>query len=242
MRKAKKRDSFWSRLKQSAKRNPRLFAVYWVLRLMVVGVMIAQIFNGDFGNVFICILTLVLFMIPSFVEKQIKIDVPDTLEVIVLLFIFAAEILGEIREFYLNIAGWDMMLHTVNGFLCAALGIAMIDILNRTKRFSIRMSPAFVVLVAFCFSMTIGVLWEFIEYGVDTIFRMDMQKDTLMSSISSVYFHPGGKNIPVIVSDISKTVISGSVDGQPTEIVLNGYLDIGLVDTMVDLLVNFVGA
>ncbi len=242
MPKSRKTRLFWIRAKQAARKSPWLFTCYWILRLMVVGVLIAQIMNGDYGNAFICILTLVLFMIPTFVEKRIKVDVPDTLEVIVLLFIFAAQILGEIREFYLNVPGWDTMLHTVNGFLCAAIGIAMIDILNRHGRFSISMSPAFVALVAFCFSMTIGVLWEFIEYGADMLFRYDMQKDTLVSSISSVYINPEGRNVPVVISDILKTVVSGRVNGQPAEIVINGYLDIGIIDTMKDLFVNFFGA
>ena len=169
--------------------------------------MIAQFINKDYANVFLCILTLLLFMIPTFVEKRIKVDVPDTLEVIILLFIFAAEILGEIHEYYLNVPGWDTMLHTINGFLCAAIGIALIDILNRHKKFCISMSPIFVALVAFCFSMTIGVLWEFFEYTGDRLLHMDMQKDTIVSTISTVDFNPEGRNVPVIVSDISKSVI-----------------------------------
>lgn len=242
MRKSSKFRLFWIRAKQSARKNPWLFSCYWILRLMVIGIMTVQLIHGDYGNAFICILTLVLFMIPTFVEKRIKVDVPDTLEIIVLLFIFAAQILGEIREFFLNIPGWDTMLHTVNGFLCAAIGIAMIDILNRHDKFSISMSPAFVALVAFCFSMTIGVLWEFLEYGADMLIRSDMQKDTLVSSISSVYFNPEGRNVSVVISDISNTVIHGNVNGQPAEIVINGYLDIGIIDTMKDLFVNFFGA
>lgn len=242
MPKLRKSRLFWIGTKQAARINPWLFTCYWVLRLMVVGILIVQIVNGDYGNAFICILTLVLFLIPTFVEKRIKVDVPDTLEVIVLLFIFSAQILGEISEFYLNVPGWDTMLHTVNGFLCAAVGIAMIDILNRNDRFSISMSPAFVALLAFCFSMTIGVLWEFLEYGADMLFRADMQKDTLVSSVSSVYINPEGINVPVVISDIWNTVISGRVNGQPAEIVMNGYLDIGIIDTMKDLFVNFFGA
>ncbi len=238
----KKRHAFWSRTKASARKKPRLFAAYLILRLLVVGVMIAQIVNRDYANVFLCILTLVLFMIPTFVEKQIKVDVPDTLEIIILLFIFSAEILGEIHECYLNVPGWDTMLHTINGFLCAAIGIAMIDILNRHDKFSISMSPVFVALVAFCFSMTIGVLWEFFEYAGDMLLHTDMQKDTLLSAISTVELNPEGRNIPVVVSDIAETVLYGTVNGAPTEIVLNGYLDIGIMDTMKDLLVNFVGA
>ena len=182
--------------------KPKLFTLYIVLRVLVIGVMIAQIFNKNWENVLYCVVTLVLFMIPSFFEKRIKIEVPDTLEVIVLIFIFAAEILGEIAEFYYAVRNWDTILHTMNGFLAAAVGLALIDILNREERFSITLTPIFVALFAFCFSMTIGVLWEFFEFFMDVVFGMNMQKDTIV----------------------------------------NGVLDIGLHDTMWDLIVNFIGA
>ena len=140
------------------------------IRDRVIAVMVLQIFNREYYDVFLCALTLTLFMIPSFVERRLHIDVPNTLEVIILLFIFAAEILGEIQEYYLIFPFWDTMLHTMNGFLMAAIGIAMVDILNRSHKFKVRLSPVFVAVVAFCFSMTIGVLWEFFEYGMDCFF------------------------------------------------------------------------
>jgi len=216
--------------------------VFLTLRLLVIGVMITQIAEGNLYNAVECVLTLFLFMLPSFVERRIKIDLPDTLEVIVVLLIFAAVILGEIQEYFVNVRGWDTMLHTINGFLAGAIGIALIDILNRTERFHFKMSPAFVALMAFCFSMTVGVVWEFYEYGMDTFFRRDMQKDTLVATFNSVALNPEGRNVPVVVTDISKTVIYGKVNGVETEIALSGYLDIGIHDTMKDLLVNFIGA
>lgn len=220
-------------MKQEIRANKFLFIVYVLLRVIVIAIMIAQFFNRDYNNVFMCILTLILFTLPTFVERRLKIDVPDTLEVIILLFIFAAEILGEIREYYLYIPYWDTMLHTINGFLCAAIGVALIDILNRSDRFAFKMSPIFVSLVAFCFSMTIGVVWEIFEYAMDVFFRTDMQKDTIINSISTVLLHPEGRNTAVIV-DIESVVING--EEWP------GYIDIGLIDTMKDLLVNFLGA
>jgi hypothetical protein len=228
--------------KREYKLRPKLFMLYFILRLTVIIILIAQLQNGDYHNVLLCVLTLILFSIPSFVEKTIKVDVPDTLEVIILIFIFAAEILGEIREYYVNVPHWDLVLHTVTGFLCAAIGLALIDILNRSKLFHFDLSPFFVAFIAFCFSMTIGVLWEFFEFFMDTVFRFDMQKDTVLNSISSVTIHEGGRNIPVIIDNINKTVISGTRNGVPVEIVINGYLDLGLLDTMKDLIVNFVGA
>lgn len=220
-------------MKQEVREHPYLTAAYFLLRLAVVAVMVLQFFNKEYYDVFLCGLTLVMFLIPSFVEKRLHIDVPNVLEVIILLFIFAAEILGEIREYYLIYPFWDTILHTLNGFLMAAIGIAMVDILNRSDKFKVRLSPAFVALVAFCFSMTIGVLWEFFEYGMDTFLHLDMQKDTVLHSITSVMLNPDGRNRPVTVP-IESIVVNGEEWG--------GYIDIGLHDTMEDLLVNFIGA
>lgn len=219
--------------KQDVRSHPLLFTTYVVLRALVLLVLVLEALKGDYYNVFLCGLTLVLFMIPTFVEHRLHIDVPNTLEIIILLFIFSAEILGEIQEYYLIFPFWDTMLHTMNGFLMAAIGIAMVDILNRSRKFKVRLSPAFVALVAFCFSMTVGVVWEFFEYGMDLFFHTDMQKDTWINTIYSVSLNPEGRNVAqqVIVDSV---VVNG--EAWP------GYLDIGLHDTMKDLLVNFVGA
>jgi len=215
-----------------------LAVVYIVLRVLVIGIMIAQFFNRNYLDVVICVYTLFLFTIPSFIERRIKIDVPDMLEIIILLFIFAAEILGELQSYYINVPHWDTMLHTVNGFLCAAIGFSMIDILNRSDRFAFYVSPLFAALVSFTFSMTIGVLWEFIEFGVDTFFATDMQKDSIIPTIKSILLNPDGFNTPAII-DVESTIINAANGDVWT---VNGYLDIGLIDTMKDLLVNFVGA
>lgn len=137
--------------------------VYVLLRLSVVGMLVAQIFNGNFENVYTCILALILFTIPSLIERRLHIDLPDTLEIIILLFIYAAEILGEIQEYYVLIPFWDDILHTLNGFLFAAVGFSLVNILNRDKRVMLRLSPFYMAVMAFCFSMTIGVLWEFLS-------------------------------------------------------------------------------
>ena len=231
-----KREKRKADLKQKWKNEKGLCIVYIVLRVIVVGVMIARLIDRDYNNVFLCLLTLVLFMIPSFMEGKLKIDVPNVLEVIILIFIFAAEILGEIGEYFVNVPNWDVMLHTTTGFLAAAVGLSLVELLNGSKRVSMKLSPLFVALVAFCFSMTIGVLWEFFEFGVDHLFNMDMQKDTVIHTIRSVALHPEGKNIPVTIDNITSVVVNGKDLG------LGGYLDIGLIDTMKDLFVNFIGA
>lgn len=224
-------------------RKKRAFniTVYLVLRFFVIICMVAQSLHGNWNNVFLCLLTLVLFTFPNIISKKFNITLPTTLEVIVYLFIFSSEILGEIQNFYGVFTHWDTMLHTLNGFLCAAVGFSLIDILNNTDNFHINMTPAFVALVAFCFSMTIGILWEFFEFSADRYFLTDMQKDRLINDVSSTLLNPSGKNIPIKINDIDKVKIY-SENNRKITVIENGYLDIGLNDTMKDLYVNFIGA
>lgn len=222
------------------RRKRNVTAVYLLLRFAVILIMIAQFFNGNFENVFLCLLTLVLLMLPTMIERSLMIDLPNTLEIIIMLFIFAAEMLGEIQAFYTTYQGWDTMLHTLNGFLCAAIGFSLVDMLNQHERFSLSLSPVFMAIVAFCFSMTIGVLWEFFECAMDQLFLLDMQKDSIMHSISSVMLDPTGGNTPVIIRDITDVIVVAG--GEEIPLGLGGYLDVGILDTMKDLAVNFVGA
>lgn len=224
--------------------DKKTVTVYFVLRFLVIVSLISQIFHQNWHNVFLCILTLILFIIPFIVDKNFKIDLPTMLEIIILLFIFSAEILGEIQNFYGIFKHWDTILHTLNGFLSAAIGFSMIDILNRTERFHIKLTPIFVSLVAFCFSMTIGVLWEFFEFGGDQLFKMDMQKDRIVQTISTVELNKEEENVPIIIDNIKTTTISYmDENNKMQEITIeNGYLDLGIIDTMKDLIVNLIGA
>lgn len=223
-------------LKMEIREHKSSFIVYVTLRALVILVMILQIFNRNYEGVFYCILTLILLMIPSFIQMELKIELPTTLEIFILIFIFAAEILGEIGSYYTKVANWDTMLHTINGFLAAAIGFSLVDILNRNEKVKVQLSPLFMAVVAFCFSMTIGVMWEFWECGMDLFLGMDMQKDTIVYSISTVMLDPTGGNRVVHIDNIKNTAVNGM------ELGLGGYLDIGLIDTMKDLFVNFIGA
>jgi len=223
-------------MRMEIKEHKSSFRVHVILCLLVIAVMILQLYNGNYENFFLCILTLLLFMLPGFVQVSFKVELPVVLEIIILLFIFAAEILGEISEFYVKFPYWDMMLHTLNGFLAAAIGFSLVDLLNRSKKLVFELSPLFTAIVAFCFSMTIGVIWEFFEFAMDIFLGFDMQKDTIVHTITSVMLDPAGGNVPVRIDDIYEV----SVNGQ--ELGLGGYLDIGLLDTMKDLFVNFIGA
>lgn len=219
--------------------NKRSIAVYLLLRLLVIISIVAQILLKNWSNVAMCILALFLFTIPTIVSERFKITIPSLLEAIIYLFIYASAILGEINNFYTLIPFWDTILHTLNGFICAGVGFSLIDLLNQNSR-QIKLSPSYVAIVAFCFSMTIGVLWEFFEFSADALVRSDMQKDRIVTSISSVELNPKKENVSIKIDNIEKTEIY-SKDGTITT-VENGYLDIGIIDTMKDLFVNFIGA
>ena len=172
------------------------------------------------------------------ITKKLKIELPSIFEIIILLFIFSSEVLGEIQNFYGVFKHFDTVLHTLNGFLCAAVGFSLIDLCNNNSE-KFNLSPLYLTIVAFCFSMTIGVLWEFLEYSIDKVMLSDMQKDKLVTKISSVWLNPDGKNKAIVVDNINKTIIYS--DSRET-VIEGGYLDLGLNDTMKDLIVNFVGA
>lgn len=226
---------FFHAFHEEIHQNKRTFAVYSVLRALIILCMIREFLHANYESVYMAFITLILLTIPTLLQIQLKVEIPQTLEIIILLFIYSAEILGEINEYYTKIPFWDTILHTLNGFLAAAVGFSLVLILNKNERIIFALSPAYVAIVAFCFSMTIGVCWEFIEFGCDHLFNLDMQKDTVVHMISSVKLNHAAQK-PVIIRHIHHVSVNGKDLG------VHGYLDLGLIDTMKDLFVNFIGA
>ena len=216
--------------------KPAMFDYNSSIEILVLVVLVRQLFLYNYEGAFFCILTILLLYVPSWIQVKLHIELPPALEITILCFIFAAEILGEVNAFYTRVPNWDTMLHTLNGFLAAAVGFSMVLLLNDNERLTFDLSPFFLALVAFCFSMTIGVLWEFFEFGMDYFFHTDMQKDTVVNALYTVALDPTRTNKVVAVKGIQDVVINGESLG------LGGYLDIGIIDTMKDLFVNFIGA
>ncbi|MFR4804492.1 MAG: hypothetical protein ACLT98_14950, partial [Eggerthellaceae bacterium] len=155
----------------------------------------------------------------------LDIELPDLLESIILLFIFAAEILGEIDAFYISIPFWDTILHTTWGFMCAGIGFALFDILNRSENSSIHLTPLYMAVSAVAFSMCIGACWEIFEYFADFFIGVDMPKDTLVrpsapcgSPHQLQRDHPGARHR--LIADHARFG-RGHLDS-------GGYLDIGI--------------
>lgn len=234
--KKQEKKNFRTAMEKELREHKSSFIVFYTLRLLVLVVLVRQLFLNNYEAAFFCVLTIVLLYVPSWIQVKLRIELPPPLEITILCFIFAAEILGEVSSFYVNVPHWDTMLHTLNGFLAAAVGFSMVLLLNDDERLTFNLSPFFLALVAFCFSMTIGVLWEFFEFGMDYFFHTDMQKDTVINAIYTVALDPTRSNKVVAVKGIQDVVVNGESLG------LGGYLDIGIIDTMKDLFVNFIGA
>lgn len=234
------RESKRQALLRKKKEEPAAFWTYVVLRFIVILILIRCILHGDIESAFVCVLVLVIYLLPQFVENRLNIDIPTTLEVVIFVFVFAAEILGELQSYFIKYSNWDTILHNSSGFLCAAVGFSLVDLLNRSDNVKVQLSPGYLAITAFCFSMTIGILWEFIEFSADRLFLLDMQKDTIVNQISSVSLDPTNSNISITVKGIKDVILV--TDSGEQALGLGGFLDIGLYDTMEDLFVNFVGA
>ena len=234
--KRQEKRNFRKAMEQEIREHKSSFIVFYILRLLVIVAFVRQLMRGGYESAFYCALAYLLLYVPSWVQVKLHIELPPALEIAVLCFIYAAEILGEVNAFYVVVPNWDTMLHTFNGFLAASVGFSLVILLNDDERLTFDLSPLFLALVAFCFSMTIGVLWEFFEFAMDMFLHTDMQRDTVVHAIYSASLDVTRSNKVVSVTDIQDVLVNGESLG------LGGYLDIGIIDTMKDLFVNFIGA
>ena len=210
-------------------------AVYAVLSAYTFIVTAVFLIKGDFRKVLGAATTLAFFLLPGLFEKLLKMKFPAMLEIAIVFFIFSGPLLGEIHYLYVRTWYWDKLMHTVSGFIFAAVGYTFFNTQRQEKQLG--SSPSlYLAAAAICFSIAIAVLWEFYEFGADRLLSIDMQKDTVINTISSVMLDPTNRNIPIVIKDITDVAVNGESLG------FDGYLDIGLYDTMADLLCNTVGA
>lgn len=147
-----------------------------LVRLTLIIMFIRGCVIEDHSQTFLIILTFILTYYPSILKKRFGVYLPNRLEIVITLFIFAAQVLGEMHGFYDKISWWDTMLHTTSGIILGLVGFLFVYLLNENGDKNVNLSPVFVVIVAFCFAITIGVFWEFFEYGADRLFGYNMQK------------------------------------------------------------------
>lgn len=153
-----------------------IFYLRIVFILFSLGAVIYNLVSKDWELMLSSIFTLVLFIFSSYLYRKNSLHLPPLFQVFILLFIFGSMYLGEIRDYYYKFRWWDTMLHSSSAMILALTGYIMVYILNRDKDIDLKLSPFFISLFSFCFAMMIGVLWEILEYTVDSLIGGNMQK------------------------------------------------------------------
>jgi len=126
-----------------------------------------------------CLLGIIAIFLPSILEKKLKFEIPSSMEILYVIFLYCAIFLGEVRNFYYTFPHWDTILHTFSGAMLGALGFSVVSIMNKNKRWHLNLSPTFIAFFALCFAITLGVVWEIYEFTFDGLLRLNMQKFAL---------------------------------------------------------------
>lgn len=123
-----------------------------------------------------CLLGIAAMFLPSFLAKKLQIRIPSNFYMVFVVFLYCAIFLGEVGNFFYRIPFWDLILHCFSGVMLGSFGFLVVSILNRDEHVNMKLTPAFVAVFAFCFAVTLGVLWELYEYFFDGLLGLNMQK------------------------------------------------------------------
>lgn len=225
------------KLKIRTKEELFRFCLFALLQLFtLVSMLVAAFGKKDFQSAFVCFTTVLFLCVPDLAAKLFRFKIPLPVYIFVLIYAIS-HMLGHTYEFYYNVPYYDKILHTTGGVVFALFGAYLPKALLKKNDCNIVLCALFGLL----FSIFIGVMWEFVEYSFDTLFDTDMQKDTLISVIHSYKL---GEALGLPTGTI------GSIPSMEELVIMNGdtvlyegqYLDIGLVDTMMDMLVEAAGA
>lgn len=150
--------------------------ISWFVRSLFIFSIVRDILLKRYDGLFILVLTLILTFYPNILERRFRVYLPASIQIIITLFIFAAQYLGEIKNFYDRFWWWDLMLHTTSGFVLGIIGFMFVYLLNKNYDSNVKLSPVFISLFAFCFAVMIGAIWEIYEFSMDRLIGLNMQK------------------------------------------------------------------
>lgn len=186
--------------------------------------------GGETVSMLVCVGTVFLISLPYLAGRLFGFELRRGFFVFCLLYAMGP-MFGKVFKLYYVTNWWDKLLHTSGGFVFAVLGSCFAFRLNGKKDTSLALRAVF----GLCFSIALSAVWELFEYGVDCFFAADMQHDTVITAINSHYLSDTAGGLHSIQS-----IREVTLNGVPLEV--GGYLDIGLIDTMQDILVETCGA
>lgn len=211
---------------------------YLVTKMLTILILSKVVFTKELSDILLCIVVFFLLDLPFNVSHKLKIKIPNCLMVCSFIYLFFTQILGEVCHFYQLVPHWDSLVHFLNGFLSSSIGFSLIMLLN-SRKMVFKLSIPFVILTTVCFASTVGLIWEILEYGADNILKLDSQNDRYINEINTITLDPKKEGDIISIKNIGYTVLYDKDSN--VLIKLDGYLDIGLHDTMKDLIVNTLG-
>ena len=198
-----------------------MFAVITIIMLFV---------NKQYDRLLLAFATPFIILAPKLIELLFKCKIALPVYLIGL-FYAIGPMLGQCHNLYYTVSWWDKMLHILGGVMFAFFGLFLFEKYVCKDRKKAVMTAIF----ALCFSMAISVLWEFCEYSADTFLGMDMQDDVVVNHINS-YLLDDGVGVAGSIDNINEVIVNGE------RLPVDGYIDIGLNDTMMDMLLETLGA
>ena len=201
-----------------------------VCELFTAATIIMLLFNKQYNRLPLAIITLFIIFVPLVTEKIFRCKISLPVYIFTICY-FTGPMLGQCYNLYYLLSWWDKMLHILGGVLFSLFGIFLFERFSGSTKKRLLFTAVF----ALCFSVTVSALWEFAEFGADVFSGTDMQHDTVVTSINS-YLLGNGIGVVGSIGDIIEVVINGR------PLPFNGYIDLGLIDTMLDMLLEAQGS
>lgn len=190
---------------------------------------------GQYRDIPIGLAYMAIVFVFYLAEYTLNVRAPYGYTVFMLLFVLFC-FLGASYNFYGMIPCLDDILHAAWGIVFSVVGIILVKSLIGAPKNTKGVIAC--VLFGVGFAMLLSIVWEIYEFSGDNIMHtMDMQQDTIVHHFHSFFLHDPYDNLHTVeINGITQTIIKYG-DGQ--ELVLDGYLDLGLLDTMFDLIFCF---
>lgn len=152
-----------------------------IVRLLLLGGAGFAVYEQNWAALAVAVITFLLTYAPQIVQRSYHIKLPLRFTSAIIIFIYFTLFLGEVGDFYERYWWWDVLLHGGSAIGFGLIGFIFILILFKGDRYAA--PPLAMAFFAFCFGMTIGVLWEVFEFGMDEVFGLNMQKSGLVDTM-----------------------------------------------------------
>lgn len=163
----------------------QLYVWYFVNFILIISLAVS-VWTQQWFTAFLSFLTIVLCYVPSILARSFKVVLPLEFELIVTFFMYASIFLGSVWGYYEYFWWWDVFLHTMSGMVLGMVGFLIVFILHSEEKFKLRLTPLYIAVFSFSFSLALGALWEIFEFFLDLFFDMQMQHGSLVDTMSDL--------------------------------------------------------